>query len=157
MVSLQMEANSNVASKWISICIGWGPLGATGPTLQKFCCGKLQKKHLHQSCKMSIILHGAKPSDSIWPQEKCVNGDTFGIKLSGFVFSNFYLTLWMYVAKRRWPKLCPKIDFPLSNEYPIVYQQSRTPQKQSNNSDGFLNDKPWGTPKVQVWGSYLVL
>ena len=63
----------------------------------------------------------------------------------------------MYVAKRRWPKLCPKIDFPLSNEYPIVYQQSRTPQKQSNNSDGFLNDKPWGTPKVQVWGSYLVL
>ena len=33
-----------------------------------------------QSCKMSILLHGAKSSNKILPQEKHVNCDNFGTK-----------------------------------------------------------------------------
>ena len=34
-----------------------------------------------QSCRMSIFLHGAKPSSQILPEEKRVNRDHFGTKI----------------------------------------------------------------------------
>ena len=34
-----------------------------------------------QSCRMSIFLHGAKPSSQILPEEKHVNRDHFGTKI----------------------------------------------------------------------------
>ena len=37
--------------------------------------------HHQQSCRMSIFLHGAKPSSQILPEEKRVNRDHFGTKI----------------------------------------------------------------------------
>ena len=35
----------------------------------------------HQSCEMSILLHGAKPSNQILPEEKHVNRDSLDAKI----------------------------------------------------------------------------
>ena len=64
--------------------INWMYYGQHGPA-SLFEKGSVSSQHLFyiyiQSCKMSNILHGAKPSNQILPEEKRVNRDNVRTKI----------------------------------------------------------------------------
>ena len=83
MLILQMAGKlSSIEVGGVSHSFGRLPLGKT-PT-QSFVQSVSKDGNiirLGQCCKMTILLHGAKPSNQILPKEKRVNCESFGTTL----------------------------------------------------------------------------
>ena len=71
----------NFANLHFCLCILPLSLSISPPNTSGSSCGYWWHTECWQSCRMSIFLHGAKPSSQILPDEKRVNRDHFGPKI----------------------------------------------------------------------------